>query len=102
MTSSVIPVIVAARIRRYKNAFRKVHATTPATAVSLAEVGLRASVIFKRLVQQGILVAVDKSRFYLDEARDEVVTRGKRKVVALFLFIVLALLISGAIAAWKK
>lgn len=100
MSASAVPAIVAIRIRRYKNAFRAAGATSPATAIRPAETGLRESLVFHKLVREGILVAVGNGRFYLDEARDEALMHQKRKIIIALLFIILVLLISSAIAAW--
>ena len=102
MSGSVVPAIIAIRMHRYKNAFRAAGATTPATAIRPAEMGLRESLVFHRLVREGILVAVGNGRFYLDETRDEAVMRIKRKIMIVLLFIILVALIGSAVVAWKN
>ena len=101
MPGSVIPAIIAARMRRYKEVFYAANALTPTTAIRLADKGLRESLVFHKLVRQGILVAVGDGRFYLDEERDEAVMHSKRKFLAVLVIISLGLLIIGIISAWK-
>jgi hypothetical protein len=102
MSGTAVPAIIAIRMRRYKEAFRAAGAISPATAIRPAEKGLRESLIFHKLVREGILVAAGNGRFYLDESRDAAVMRTKRKIMAVLVFIVLVVLISSAIAAWRR
>src|SRR6478672_2758853 len=100
MSASVVPAIVAARMRHYRNAFRAAGATTPATAIRLADAGLRDSLIFHRLVREGILVPAGDGRYYLDELREATVQRNKHRILAILVFVILILLATGLIAAW--
>jgi|SRR5215218_10304971 len=100
MSGTVVPTIIAIRMRRYKEVFGAAGATSPATAIRPAEKGLRHSLIFHKLVREGILVTVGDGRYYLDEARADAMLRTKRKIIAVLLFIILVLLIGSAIAAW--
>lgn len=99
MNSTVVPAIIAIKMRRYKEAFRAAGATAPVSAMRPADAGLRESLIFQKLVRDGILVAVGEDRFYLDETRDAAVMRTRRKIVAVLLIVILVLLLSAAVAA---
>jgi O-antigen ligase len=99
MSATAVPAIIALKMRRYKEAFRAAGAVTPATAMRPAEAGLRESVIFHKLVRQGVLVAAGNGRYYLDERRDATVRSNKRKIVVALLAIILVLLAIGLIAA---
>ena len=99
MNGSVVPALIAARIRQYTKAFRTAGATAPGSAIRPADAGLRETFIFHRLVAQRVLVAAGQGRYYLDEARDRVVTRRRRTLVLVLLVIVLALLVTGLIGA---
>jgi hypothetical protein len=99
MSASVVPAIVAARMRRYRNAFRAAGAITPATAIRLADTGLRESLIFQRLVREGILVPVGNGRYYLDEVREAAVQRMRHRILAIVLLIVLVGLAISLISA---
>src|SRR3954469_454678 len=102
MTGSALPAIIAIKMRRYKEAFRAAGAVSPGRAMRPADAGLRQSLIFQKLVREKILVPVGDGRYYLDETRDEAVMRNKRRILTVVLFIILVLLISGAVAAWAR
>jgi hypothetical protein len=99
MSSTVVPAIIAIRMRRYKQAFRAAGATSPARAIRPAEKGLRESLVFHKLVRESILVSVGDGRFYLDETRDEVVMRTRQKLLLILIVIILVILIGSAITA---
>jgi len=101
MSSTVVPAIIAVKMRQYKEAFRTAGATAPHTAIRPADAGLRQSLIFNKLVRQGVLVAVDNDRFYLDETRDSAVTHTRRMVLAGLVILILLILIISTVAAWK-
>ena len=102
MNSTVVPVIIIVKMRQYKEAFRTAGATTPHSAMRPADAGLRQSLIFDKLVRQGVLVGVGNDRFYLNETRNRAVTHTRRKVLAVLIVIILIFLIISAIVAWKS
>jgi hypothetical protein len=59
--------IIAAAIKKVMRRFRQAGATSPATAQSLPEIGLRRSMIFRRLLARGVVVHAGNDRYYLDE-----------------------------------
>ena len=97
MSGTVVPAIIAARMRRYKEAFRIAGATAPGRAMRPVDIGLRESLAFYKLVRQSVLVAVGNGRYYLDEVRAAAVMRTKRKILAVLLFLILIGLVIGAI-----
>lgn len=100
MSGTVVPAIIAIRMRRYKQAFRTAGATSPAAAIRPADCGLRETLVFHKLVREGILVQVGNGRYYLDETRDAAVMRIRQKLIlALLCIIILILLISSAVTA---
>jgi len=83
--------VILIQMRKIINGFRAANATSPVTAIVPSEHGIRRSIIFNRLVRDGVLVPVNEERFYLDEEREVEVQKRRRKT-ALFL---VALIIIG-------
>ena len=97
MTGTTVPAIIAIRIRRYQQAFRAAGAVTPDTAVRPSDAGLRESLVFRKLVRHRILVPVSGNRYYLDEARVAAVQHRKRRMLAVWLLVILVLLAGVAL-----
>jgi uncharacterized membrane protein YidH (DUF202 family) len=62
---------VAAQRRKILRKFRDHRALSAESARSTAYLGLRQSLLFRRLVRSGVLVACGGARFYLDEEAAE-------------------------------
>lgn len=60
--------IIIHRQRQFVQRFLDVGATSPATAHSLDELGVRAHWIFRRMARKGVFVAVPPDRWHLDVA----------------------------------
>ncbi len=90
--SALSAVIVALRLK-YIRTFRKAGAVTPGRSIRLSEYGLRKSMIFERLLSQGIIVQLDNERYYLDEIRELELKRRKAPLLVIMLIIVFILLI---------
>lgn len=76
--------IIAALRHRYIRIFREAGATHPGAAIYPADFGVRDSLVFRKLVRQGIFVETGNGRYYLNEER-EVAMRGKRLSALLLL-----------------
>jgi hypothetical protein len=63
---ALVPVIVAGMQEKYIRAFRQAGAIRPASATTLERVGCRESSVVGSLIRQGVLVAMDGGRYYLD------------------------------------
>ncbi|HKI01523.1 MAG TPA: hypothetical protein VKK31_06045 [Thermoanaerobaculia bacterium] len=82
--SPALPVaILAWRIRALLRRFETLHAVSPDSAVSLDELNVRNSVIFRRFVKRGVIGKVGEDRYYLDRDRQQewMKVRRKRAVV---------------------
>lgn len=89
-------VAVMAILRRYVRIFRKAGATSPSTAIRPPEHGVRNSMLFQKLVRQGVLVKMGDDRYYLDETREAEMRNRRQKAV----IIVLAILVIGLIIGY--
>ena len=63
----VAAAVIARRRRKILRAFRDAGALSAETATTRDELGLRRSVVFRRLVRTGVLVDAGSGRYYLDE-----------------------------------
>src|SRR5437868_5790124 len=82
--------VILIRMRKIINQFREENATSPVTAITPSEHGIRQSIPFHKLVRDRVLVAVNEERYYLDEER-EVEVRKRRRTLLLALLILVAI-----------
>lgn len=92
---SVITTVIIARQRRYLRTFKQAGAVSPGSSILLSDHGIGKSMIFNRLVRQGVIVPVGEDRYYLDEQKEQEISRKRLPVLiaALFLVLILFLLI---------
>ncbi|MBK6967485.1 MAG: hypothetical protein IPH20_27210 [Bacteroidales bacterium] len=86
--------IIAGKINRIIECFNQAGAFTERTARNTEELGIRKSLIFNRLVNQGVLVEVSQQRYFLHRENLAVyqVNRRKRVIIAmLFIFIIIVI-----------
>ena len=85
---------------KYMRTFRKAEATDRGRAKTLAQMGLRETGIFRRMVDKGVFVDIGNGTYYIDEngADEFIAMRRKRGFYALviMLLIMLFLWIFGA------
>lgn len=55
---SAVPIVIMALTNKYIRIFKDADAITPHSAILPQEYGIRQNLVFKKLVRQGILVAV--------------------------------------------
>lgn len=89
---SALPAVIVALRLKYIRTFRKAGAVTPGRSIRLSEHGLRKSMIFERLLSQGIIVQLDNERYYLDEIREQELKRRKTPVLMIVLIVLFILL----------
>lgn len=87
---------VVARQNRCLRAFHAAGATSPDSARTLADLHLRNSWVFRRMVARGVISRTADGRFYLDQAAADRFLRSRRTRVLLFV----ALAVVVAIIAW--
>lgn len=83
--------IIAGKINRITGRFDQAGAFTEKSARNPEELGVRKSLIFNRLVNQGVLVEVSQQRYYLHRknlAAYQVKRRKRAIIVLLFIFII--------------
>jgi hypothetical protein len=80
---------VIAKKRKYIRTFKNAGALSFQTAINPEDHHISTGPIFNKLVREGIIVAADSERYYLDEVAEENVTTKRRKIVVFILFVVL-------------
>ncbi len=95
--------IVAAQFRKIVRSFQTREAYSSATARTVEELGIRHSLIFRRLVRKGVIIESGSEKYYLDKDRLEQYTKIRRKVVLLILLaIACAVLIANFSGAFSE
>lgn len=89
---ALIVIIVVARIRKIANRFIETGTTSPGTAKSPFELGIRHSLLFSRLIRRNVIIEVAPGRYYLNESNYQDY-RQRRRSIALIIAAVLILLI---------
>lgn len=91
--------IVAGKINRIIRCFEKAGAFTEKTARNPEELGIWKSLLFNRLVNQGVLVEASQKRYFLhrENLATYIANRRKRVIIAL-LFIIILLVITSLIS----
>ena len=90
---SIIPIIIAARQNQYIRTFRQAGALSPGTAIKLKDYKLRKSIIFDKLLRQGVVAPAGEDRYYLDQQREEEVRKRRIPLLIALLVIVLIVLL---------
>jgi hypothetical protein len=80
---------------QYVRVFRKAEATDRGRARTLADLGVRETAIFRRMVDKGVFIAAGNGVYYMDEnaASDFVAERRKRTFFTLALMLLILLLL---------
>ena len=85
---SPAPAIIAMKIRKIINQFEQRGAFTPDRAISLEEMGLSDSLIFRRLVSRGVIVEAWQNRYYLNQGNLADFYARRRKMVTIVLGVI--------------
>ena len=88
MGTSVAAVLIA-KERHIVQAFRRAGATTPASAVTPASIGVAEHIVFRKLRNRAVLREAGRGAFYLDERRWQALRAIRRRVVLVGLAIAL-------------
>lgn len=84
------------KVKRYIGIFRKAGATNPTRAINPSEHGIRKSLVFGKLVRQGVIVSVDDTLYYLDEEREAAHAKRRHAIVTVVLVVIVVAIIAGA------
>jgi len=78
---------------KYMRTFRKAEATDRSRAKTLAQLGVRETSIFRRMVDRGVFVDIGNGTYYLDEngADEFIALRRKRGFYALIIMLLVML-----------
>ena len=90
-------ITVIARRHKYIRIFKELEATSYDNSVSLEEYGIRKSLIFHRLVKNGIIRQTFSGRFYLDAEKEKIQTKRRQDIILLLLLAVISAVIISAI-----
>lgn len=90
---SALPAVIVALRHKYIRTFRKAGAVTPERSIRLYDHGLRKSMIFDRLLSQGIIVQLGSDRYYLDEIRELELKRRRTPLLLIVLMVLLVLIV---------
>ena len=85
--------VILMQMRRIVRQFREAGATHAGAAIVPSQHNIRQSFAFSRLVNRGVLVAINSERFYLDEEAEAKFRRQKLRLV----FVLVTLIIIGLI-----
>jgi hypothetical protein len=94
--TSVAAVLIA-KERHIVRAFQRAGATTPATAVTPASIGVAEHLAFRKLRNRAILREAGGNTFYLDEMSWQAARAVRRRLVLIALVIVLI----GGVLLWR-
>lgn len=90
---SIIPIIIAARQNQYIRTFRQAGAFSTGTSIKLKEYRLRKSMIFDKLVRQGVIAQAGEDRYYLDQQKEEEVRNKRIPILIAVLVVILVVLL---------
>ncbi|HOW24179.1 MAG TPA: hypothetical protein PK711_00795 [Bacteroidales bacterium] len=90
----MVPAIPLIKQKRYINAFQRAGATDEAHACTPEELGLRDSLIFKRMIVRGIFIQCPDGRYYLNVPLASVYQSGRQYFLRIFLLVLLILFIA--------
>jgi phosphotransferase system glucose/maltose/N-acetylglucosamine-specific IIC component len=93
-------VAVIAVTKRTMNAFRETDATSPDRARTKAELHIRSTLIFNRLISQGVIKQVSGDRYYMDLQEQASYLRRRRLLVLAVTGVVVVLALIGAFV-WR-
>ena len=92
---SAVHAIIIARRRKYFKSFRQAGALSAGSSIRLADHGIKRSMIFDRLVSQGIIVPVGDDRYYLDEEKEHEIKKRLMPVLLIIAILVLILVLAS-------
>ena len=90
-----VATVIHMKMNRYIRIFRTAGAIDPSHAINPVEHGVRKSLIFIRLVRQGIIISVNDDLYYLDEEKESAHRRRKQMIVAIVLLLITVGIIAG-------
>ena len=97
MSAPAIAAVIRRKEREVVDDFRRAGATSPTTAKSLADIGLGDSWPVRRLHKRAVIREPEPGIMYLDEEVWAAVRQTRRRVVLVFLAVVLIIVIGDGI-----
>lgn len=98
---SAVTTILLIRMKRIIQTFYRADATEAGRAIVPSEYGIREDFAFRRLVQRGVLVAVNAERYYMDVEAETKYRKQRRTAVLVVLIVGLVIFILTWMTARK-
>ena len=73
--------VIILRRKKFIRRFAEQDATSPDRAISFADVGMRRSWVFDRMVSRGVFVGLDHDRFYMNQEAARAFLAAQRRRV---------------------
>jgi len=89
----MIAIIVAAKFKKLINKFIDSGTTTPKTAKTLEYLNLKPRLIFKRLLNRGVIIETGSERYYLNEEHLAEYNKTRRVRMMIFIGVLIILII---------
>jgi hypothetical protein len=94
---STAAIVMAVR-NRYIRRFRQAGATTPGHSVEPGSIDVPESLLFKKMVRDGVLVRTGNDSYYLDEQREAVLRKKRLTWLSLLLLAILVILLLATVS----
>lgn len=91
--------VIVRRMTRYLYWLQQQGAISPATALTLDQLGLREHHLWRRLVRRGLVIATPDGRYYLNEPAMDAWFERRRRIG---LIVLLGLLMVAVWASWLQ
>jgi hypothetical protein len=93
---------VVAKQNRYIRRFRESNAFAPEGAVSLADIRMRPSFVFRALLRRGVIVDAGGGKYYLDQDRTDAFLERRRQIILWAAVAAVLAMVIGLALAWSK
>ena len=85
---------------RLMRRFQDAQATSPKSAVTLADLGCRNSWVFRRMVARGVFVETGDGRYYMDEKAAQWFVKMRRRRMLTFLAVAVVICLVWLVFCW--
>lgn len=95
--NSVMFAMIIARQNKYIRTLKQLEATSARKSINLEEYGIRKSLIFNKLMREGIIIQTYHNRYYLDVAKEEEQRQRRRSIIIMLLILIISSIIISLI-----
>jgi hypothetical protein len=93
----MVAIIVAAKFRKIIRRFIDSGTTSPGTSKTWVELNLRRGLMFKRLINRGVIIETNPERYYLHLENLAEYNNRRRKLILIFLAVLIVLILLDVI-----